>query len=78
MEKPQRRKPKGAAAQMAAKRKTEEQQDQAREEVERKKIKQNSKIKLEEIDNATFKEMVIQKIDNNEYSNELKHFILAL
>ena len=63
---------------MAAKRKTEEQQDQAREEVERKKIKQNSKIKLEEIDNATFKEMVIQKIDNNEYSNELKHFILAL
>lgn len=63
---------------MAAKRKAEEQQDQAREEVERKKIKQNSKIKLEEIDNATFKEMVIQKIDNNEYSNELKHFILAL
>ena len=63
---------------MAAKRKAEEQQDQAREDVERKKIKTNSKIKLEEIDNATFKEMVIQKIDNNEYSNELKHFILAL
>ena len=63
---------------MAAKRKADEQQDQAREEMERKKIKQNSKIKLEEIDNATFKEMVIQKIDNNEYSNELKHFILAL
>lgn len=63
---------------MAAKRKAEEQQDQAREEVERKKSKPNTKIKLEEIDNATFKEMVIQKIDNNEYSNELKHFILAL
>ena len=63
---------------MAAKRKAEEQHDQAREEVERKKSKPNTKIKLEEIDNATFKEMVIQKIDNNEYSNELKHFILAL
>ena len=63
---------------MAAKRKAEEQQDQAREEVERKKSKPNTKLKLEEIDNATFKEMVIQKIDNNEYSNELKHFILAL
>ena len=63
---------------MAAKRKAEEQHDQAREEVERKKSKPNTKIKLEEIDNATFKEIVIQKIDNNEYSNELKHFILAL
>ena len=63
---------------MAAKRKAEEQHDQAREEVERKKSKPNTKIKLEEIDNATFKELVIQKIDNNEYSNELKHFILAL
>ena len=63
---------------MAAKRKAEEQHDQAREEVERKKSKPNTKIKLEEIDNATFKELVIQKIDNNEYSNLLKHFILAL
>lgn len=56
----------------AEKRKAEERLAVARDEP----ATEKKKIKLEEIDNATFKERVIQKIDNNEYKNELKHFIL--
>lgn len=75
LNKSERRGLQGAAAQIAAnKRRAEEQQAQARGNTEKKK-----KIKkLEEISNDTFKNMIMEKIDNNEYSNEQKHYILGL
>ena len=75
LNKSERRGLQGAAAQIAAnKRRAEEQQAQARGNAEKKKKMK----KLEEISNDTFKNMIMEKIDNNEYSNEQKHFILGL
>ena len=71
LEKPQRRLPKGAAAQMAAqKRRTEEQLARARE--------TEKKIKLEEITNEEFKKIMGDRIDNNYFCLRLKHHILGL
>ena len=75
LNKPERRGLQGAAAQIAAtKRRAEEQQTQARGRTVRKRKMEE----LEEISNNTFKMKIMEKIDNNEYSNELKHYILSL
>ena len=53
----------------AQKRRAEEQQ--ASSEAEK-------KIKLEEITNDTFKEIINKRIDNNDFCLRLKHYILGL
>ena len=63
LEKPQRRLPKGAAAQMAAQKRRAEEQQATRE--------TEKKRKLEEITNDTFKQMINTRIDNNDFC--LKH-----
>ena len=70
LEKPQRRLPKGAAAQMAAQKRRAEEQQATRE--------TEKKRKLEEITNDTFKQMINTRIDNNDFCLRLKHYILGL
>ena len=70
LEKPQRRLPKGAAAQMAAQKRRAEEQQATRE--------TEKKRKLEEITNDTFKQIINTRIDNNDFCLGLKHYILGL
>ena len=68
----EKRKKKGAGAQLDAQRR------RAAEAKEAEKAGQRGKRKLEVIDDAEFKDKMLHNLNKKKYCNELKHFMLKL
>ena len=77
----EKRKKKGAGAQLDAQRRRAEGAEEAKEAEKAEKAEkagQRGKRKLEVIDDAEFRDKMLHNLNKKKYCNELKHFMLKL